>query len=164
MQRLQKMPAIGLSYLLNILFMFMVLLNMHLAVSAQNYTTYLDNTSWTLTKYEIIDINQIYEGKALQDRIQEFVGEFAENKTFFEFDKNHKFSFIMEAKPTIIGQWAVVEDGRVFNIYADESTGNSYEVNFDFTLEHISEDKFIISMKQDEEDTTFKFKLVFSKK
>jgi len=163
MQHLHKMLSIGLSFPLKILVIFMILLNMHLTVSAQNYDTYLEHTSWTLTEYAIIDMNNIYEGKAFQDRIQEFVGEFVENKTFFEFDENHKFSFIMEAKPTILGKWVIVDDGNIFNIYADENTGNSYDVNFDFNLETLNQEYFIISFKQDEKDTTFQFNLIFSK-
>lgn len=130
-------------------------------LSAQVEEHYLFNTNWTLSEYEIIDVNEVYEGKAFEERIQEFLPDFIERKTHFEFGEQNNFTFEIEEKQTLNGLWQI--EDQVFNIYSNQSHCDKCNVDFDFQLETLEEDSFVISFSQDERDTVFRFKLHFIK-
>lgn len=149
--------ARGLSFLFSLCCFFV--LNSDLSAQVEEH--YLLNTNWTLSEYEIIDVNEVYKGKAFEERIQEFLPEFIEGKTHFEFGEQNDFTFEIEDKQTLNGLWQIKD--QVFNIYSDQTNCDKCNVDFDFQLEVLEKDSFVISFSQQEADTVFKFKLHFIK-
>jgi len=134
-------------------------LNSNLSAQVEDHALF--DTKWTLSQYEIIDLNEVYKGKAFEERIQEFLPDYVEGKTHFEFGAQNDFVFEIEKRETLNGLWQIKDE--VFNIYSDQTNCNRCGVDFDFQLETLEKDSFVISFSQKEKDTIFKFKLHFTK-
>lgn len=143
----------------------------------QSYEEYLFNTKWTLSECNIQKSENHINHKRIGNW-DEFVGalknDFPINQMAFEFGDWYAFEltkagFFIDTfavnhnttnntKNRINGHWVIDDNGdtggtdgnghTIFNIYADENDCLNCDVNFDFVLEILDDQQFIISFVQ----------------
>lgn len=136
-------------------------------INAQaDFEQYFFETDWVLSEYNIYDTDKKYEGASFEQRIEEFKNEFEIGKVYFEFGENYRYVFDVQGqkKQRFNGVWALTDENQNFNIYSDKTYCVGCSVNFDFQFKQLDGEHFSLTFTQQEEDTTFSFELVFSKK
>lgn len=157
--------------LLFLTFNFNVTLNGQVSIGldvAQSYEEYLFNTKWTLSECNIQKSENHINHKRIgnwDEFVEALKNDFPINQMAFEFGDWYAFeltkagffidTFAVNHNTTnkINGHWVIDDTGgtdghTIFNIYADENDCPNCDVNFDFVLEIIDDQQFIISFVQ----------------